>query len=99
MSSLPVLICQMASLLNMAPPDPKFIQQINQLISTATGWLTGIAITAAVCMIIYAAIMHMFSQDASAAAEAKKKMKTVLILSVVVVIASQAVNYLKDFFA
>lgn len=98
MKSITLFVANPTLFLN-APPDPKFIQQLNDLIATVTGWLTGIAIAVAVAMIIYAAIMHMFASDPNAAAEAKKKMKTVLILCVIVVIAAQAVNYLKQFFS
>lgn len=83
-----------------APPaNPKFVGQLNSLITTVTGWLTGISVAAGILMVVYYAIMHMFASDENAITTAKKRMKMVLILCVVVVIASQAVNYLKSFFA
>lgn len=77
---------------------PSFIIGLKNLMSDATGWISGLAAVTMILMISYHALMRSTAQDEMAATQHSRAIGNVLKYGVIVIIANVLVSTIVSYF-
>ncbi|HHW02057.1 MAG TPA: hypothetical protein GXX35_04485 [Thermoanaerobacterales bacterium] len=77
---------------------PSFVTGLKNLITAATGWISGLAAVTMVLMVSYHALMRSTAQDEMAATQHSRAIGNVLKYGVIVIIANVLVSTIVSYF-
>lgn len=77
---------------------PSFVISLINLITAATGWISGLAVVTMVLMVSYHALMRSTSQDEMSANQHSRAINNVLKYGIIVIIANVLVNTIVSYF-